>query len=136
MSKILILNRVLCLLCDDLIISKHGHDFVMCSCGSVGVDGGNNYQRRIGEDYNMIDLSIYSDKFEDFREYLRWGKNYDENMVYLDQTEWVPIKDMTTGHIQAILDGNHSRYNPFYNDLFKKELKYRKNDKRNKKSII
>ena len=124
-EKILILNRALCLLCDDLIVSKHGHDFVMCSCGAVGVDGGNNYERRIGESHDMINLSIYSDKFEDFREHLRWGRNYDENMVRLDKTEWIPIKDMTTDHIQAILDGGYSNGNPFYTKLFQEEIAYR-----------
>lgn len=123
--KILVHNSALCLLCDDLIVSKHGHDFVMCSCNSIGVDGGMNYERRIGEAYNMINLSVYSDKFEDFREYLRWGRNYDKNMKRLPATEWIPIKELDTDHIQAILDGGYAAGNPFFKNLFEEELKFR-----------
>ena len=44
-SKALSRNAVKCRLCDDIIESKHRHDFVSCSCGSVFVDGGSEYQR-------------------------------------------------------------------------------------------
>ena len=36
-------NRIQCLLCKDIIESKHRHDFVTCSCGNVSVDGGQDY---------------------------------------------------------------------------------------------
>jgi DNA-directed RNA polymerase subunit N (RpoN/RPB10) len=38
-------NRIRCLKCGDIIESKHVHDFVRCSCGSVSVDGGHDYLR-------------------------------------------------------------------------------------------
>lgn len=124
-EKRLVHNSALCLLCDDIIVSKHRHDFVACHCGSIGVDGGNEYERRMGESFNMINLSIYSDKFEDFREYLRWGRNYNKNMVKLPQTEWILIKDLETEHIKSILSGGYSFGNPFYTKLFHQELEYR-----------
>ena len=49
-------NQIRCKRCDDVIQSRHRHDFVMCSCGAVGVDGGKDYLRRIGTDY--VELSI------------------------------------------------------------------------------
>lgn len=39
-------NKVRCLHCNDVIESKHGHDFKFCSCKHVFVDGGKNYKRR------------------------------------------------------------------------------------------
>lgn len=55
-------NAAKCLLCLDEIESKHRHDFVRCSCGSIFVDGGLDYQRRGGALSAMQDLSTYSDE--------------------------------------------------------------------------
>ncbi|NMA97970.1 MAG: hypothetical protein GX970_07665 [Phyllobacteriaceae bacterium] len=49
-------NSVRCGRCGDEIESEHKHDFKMCSCGAVGVDGGKSYLRRIGRGW--IDTSI------------------------------------------------------------------------------
>lgn len=38
-------NKIKCKKCSDIIESKHRHDFVRCSCDSVFVDGGHEYQR-------------------------------------------------------------------------------------------
>jgi hypothetical protein len=48
-------NAIQCLHCNEIIESKHRHDFKWCGCGSVAVDGGNDYSRRVGTDY--IELS-------------------------------------------------------------------------------
>lgn len=45
MKKIL-LNRIRCKHCNDIITSEHRHDYVMCHCGKVSVDGGTMYLRR------------------------------------------------------------------------------------------
>ncbi len=45
MNKIT-LNQIRCLNCGSVIISTHRHDFVTCKCGTVSVDGGNDYLRR------------------------------------------------------------------------------------------
>ena len=34
-----------CLLCKDIIVSNHRHDFVKCTCGESFVDGGYDYLR-------------------------------------------------------------------------------------------
>jgi len=46
MRKKLVRNRIRCNHCGDEIESKHRHDFVMCSCRTVFVDGGIHYMRR------------------------------------------------------------------------------------------
>lgn len=35
-------NRAKCMVCQDIIESVHVHDYVMCKCGQIAVDGGNN----------------------------------------------------------------------------------------------
>ncbi len=44
----IIQNAVTCLGCGDFIVSKHRHDFVTCTCGTISVDGGQAYLRRVG----------------------------------------------------------------------------------------
>jgi hypothetical protein len=50
-------NAVSCNGCGDMIISKHRHDFVTCTCGAISVDGGQAYLRRIGDFSNAVDHS-------------------------------------------------------------------------------
>ena len=49
-------NAIQCRKCGDVIESKFTHDFKCCSCGSVGVDGGLEYARIIGDSENVIEL--------------------------------------------------------------------------------
>lgn len=35
--------KVKCLLCEQILQSKHRHDYVMCKCGNLSVDGGSDY---------------------------------------------------------------------------------------------
>ena len=39
-------NIAKCLLCGDIIESKHRHDYVTCKCGNLSVDGGKDYWKR------------------------------------------------------------------------------------------
>ena len=48
-DPIIVINQITCKYCDSTIISRHRHDFVICECGKVAVDGGNSYLRRQGE---------------------------------------------------------------------------------------
>ena len=47
----------------DVIESKSTHGFKYCSCGSVGVDGGLEYSRIIGEPEYIIELHEYEKDF-------------------------------------------------------------------------
>ena len=61
-------NRVKCLKCGDIIESKHRHDFVFCSCGSVAVDGGTAYLKRSGSiplDYEELSEFEQDDRQDD-----------------------------------------------------------------------
>ncbi|MFY3792707.1 DUF7695 domain-containing protein [Ureibacillus sp. MALMAid1270] len=46
-EKKLIRYRIQCKHCKEIIESKTEHDFQLCGCGAVGVDGGLNYPKRI-----------------------------------------------------------------------------------------
>lgn len=45
----IIRNAARCRKCDTIVESKHRHDFVMCKCESIFVDGGTDYLRWGGE---------------------------------------------------------------------------------------
>lgn len=53
-------NKAFCKKCNSIIESVHRHDFVSCSCGSIFVDGGNEYWRSGGDPSNFE--RIYEEK--------------------------------------------------------------------------
>ena len=81
MKKTLIQNELECTKCGDIIYSAHRHDFKYCKCGSVAVDGGMSYIRRVGNVKDTIDRSMYMDEdaLSDCKESLEWAKDTDRN---------------------------------------------------------
>ena len=57
----IIVNKIKCRRCNDIIESMHGHDFKWCKCGAVAVDGGRDYLRRCGEREDWEELSEYEE---------------------------------------------------------------------------
>ena len=57
-------NKCKCKKCGDIIESRHRHDFVRCSCGSIFTEGGLDYIRRGGalEDIEDITEEIDEEK--------------------------------------------------------------------------
>jgi hypothetical protein len=53
-------NQALCLKCGDMPYSTHRHDFKECKCGSIAVDGGMSYLRRVGgmDSYEELSISV------------------------------------------------------------------------------
>lgn len=53
-------NKIKCNHCGEVIESISEHDFKMCKCGKVGVDGGKEYLRRLGcpEDYTELSVTV------------------------------------------------------------------------------
>lgn len=54
-------NRARCDECGDVIESRHRHDFVSCTCGTLYVDGGLSYTRR-GSSGSWTELSEFEDE--------------------------------------------------------------------------
>jgi len=89
-----------------ILISKYIHDYVEYTDKNgeyYMVDGGNHYIRKSVNKKKMKDLCIYSDGSFETDRFLLWGINYDKNMKRLPETQFVPIKDLNTDHIWAIL---------------------------------
>lgn len=94
----LLVNRVQCPKCKDIIESRNVHDWVSCSCEHTYTDGGRNYLRCT---LDAIDLSIYDDgKHETRREHLEWGTRGLSNKEPL---KYIKIKDLSDDHLAAIL---------------------------------
>lgn len=53
----IVCNKAQCKTCNDIIESKHKHDFINCRCGSLAVDGGKDYIKRSGIPGQCIELS-------------------------------------------------------------------------------
>ena len=65
MDKILV-NKVRCKKCGDVIESKSTHDFQSCECGAIFIDGGKEYQRYgWGTDRNKF-IKSEGDEIEDY----------------------------------------------------------------------
>ena len=63
MARRLIRNAIQCIVCRDVIESKHTHDFKWCKCGTVAIDGGLDYAKRSFKNSpnDFIDLSEWED---------------------------------------------------------------------------
>jgi hypothetical protein len=97
-----------------------------------------NYDQRFGQmlvnlEYIPDTLTTWMDEDDNIllsqginpAEFMFWGRNYDKDMNELPKTEWILIKDMSTDHIQAILDGNWVKDGNPYKTYFEDELKFR-----------
>jgi len=62
MKKILV-NKIQCKCCGCIITSAHRYDLVWCPCGSVAVDGGTDYLKRItsGPAAEYVELSEFEE---------------------------------------------------------------------------
>ena len=54
----IIRNSAHCDVCDEEIESTHRHDFVMCTCRNIAVDGGKDYFKRSWDKGPWHDTSI------------------------------------------------------------------------------
>jgi hypothetical protein len=64
--KKIIVNKIKCNKCGDIIESTHRHDFKICRCGAVVVDGDHDYLRRCGDLDSYEDLSATEEIEIDF----------------------------------------------------------------------
>ena len=54
-NKKILVNKIQCKKCKDIIESKHVHDFKWCTCKSITIDGGLEYLRRVGNLEDIIE---------------------------------------------------------------------------------
>lgn len=61
-------NSAKCEECNTEIVSRHRHDYVVCSCGAVAVDGGRDYLKRsVKPTAKWVDTSIIDEEPEDVK---------------------------------------------------------------------
>lgn len=128
-NKKIILNRIKCNHCGDIIISYSQHDYKNCKCGKVSIDGGLSYLKRsFQEATDYEEMSLNEDSpFEVIRENLHWGTNGKSADRYRP-ISYISICEMSNAHLMAILrrekEGSH-----WIRGMFAKELEYRKENK-------
>ena len=59
LKKRILVNKIQCKKCKDIIESKYVHDFKWCTCKSIAVDVGLEYLRRVGNFEDIIELSEF-----------------------------------------------------------------------------
>jgi hypothetical protein len=78
-------NAMHCLACDQVVESKHVHDFKECKCGNVFVDGGHEYLRWGIRDFSTVVSLSEVDEDEDEDE-------DEDNSVCLHHKRFVPCR--------------------------------------------
>ena len=126
MERQLVVNRTKCLLCGDMIVSKHRHDYVSCSCSNLTLDGGVSCPRGIFKEREFcINYSLYTDdNFEDIRQHVYRGSYGADGKQPL---EWVRLCDMSDEHLKNLIkyktDNNETKDVHFW--AYCREMEYR-----------
>jgi hypothetical protein len=124
--KQIILNRVQCRECGEVLTSYHRHDYKTCGCtNETMVDGGNEYQRYGGLNLDLVDTSstIYlSDDHEMNRSAAHWGNRGKDGRSPLS---YKSVADMSNTHLANILKDLGGRIAPWLENIIIEELTYR-----------
>jgi len=119
----LVYNAVICVECQETLVSYHRHDYKTCSCpNEAAVDGGLDYLRYGAKDLNKVkSIALYTDDdFMTVRCYATRGSRGKDGKQPLTQ---IPIKDMEDDYLEAVLDYGGPEW---HLELIRKEIKYRK----------
>ncbi len=86
--KKIMVNKIKCKTCGDIIESKYRHDFKKCSCGRVAVDGGLNYLKRYGDldGYEELSFIKVSVKIYGYENYEKVKNLYSKDDAYFNDT--------------------------------------------------
>lgn len=109
-----------------IIESINRHDYVTYEDKNgkhYMLDGGTDYVRRsVNGDEVLIQL-YDTDDIVKLRQHVKWGKNFDENMKRLPQTQWITLANLEDGHLDALClyDGAPETYRK----LFIREKQFR-----------
>ena len=127
MEKQIILNRVQCKSCGDVLTSYNRHDYKTCGCeNETMVDGGTDYQRYGGKNLDLVDASstIYlSDDHEMNRSAAHWGGRGKDGRSPLS---YKSIAEMSNQHIINILLDMGGKIAPWMERIMDDEINYRR----------
>ena len=123
----IILNRVQCKSCGEVLTSYNRHDYKTCGCeNETMVDGGTDYQRYGGKDLSLVDSSstIYlSDDHMMNRSAAHWGNRGKDGREALS---YKSVADMSNDHIINILLDMGGRIAPWMERIMDEEIEYRR----------
>jgi two-component sensor histidine kinase len=124
--KQIILNRVQCRECGEVLTSYNRHDYKTCGCtNETMVDGGTDYQRYGGLNLDLVDTSstIYlSDDHMMNRSAAHWGNRGKDGRSPLS---YKSIADMSNKHIINIILDMEGKIIPWMEEIMKKEIEHR-----------
>jgi hypothetical protein len=122
----IILNRVQCKSCGEVLTSYNRHDYKTCGCeNETMVDGGTDYQRYGGKDLSLVDSSstIYlSDDHMMNRSAAHWGNRGKDGRSPLS---YKSVADMSNDHIINILLDMGGRIAPWMERIMDDEMLHR-----------
>lgn len=123
MEKQIILNRVQCRECGEVLTSYHRHDYKTCGCtNETMVDGGNEYQRYGGLNLDLVDTSstIYlSDDHEMNRSAAHWGNRGKDGRSPLS---YKSVSQMSDNHLNNIIRDMSGKIAPWMEDIILREI--------------
>jgi hypothetical protein len=123
MEKQIILNRVQCRECGEVLTSYHRHDYKTCGCtNQTMVDGGNEYQRYGGLNLDLVDTSstIYlSDDHEMNRSAAHWGNRGKDGKSPLS---YKSVSQMSDNHLNNIIKDMSGKIAPWMEDIILREI--------------
>lgn len=122
----IILNRVQCKNCNEVLTSYNVHDYKTCSCeNETMIDGGTSYQRYGGKDLSLVDRSstIYlSDDHMMNRSAAHWGNRGKDGRSPLS---YKSVEEMSNLHLANIIKDMGGRILPWFEKIIREELQYR-----------
>ena len=121
-----VLNRVQCKNCAEILISYNRHDYKTCGCeNQTMVDGGTAYQRYGGKDLDLVDTSLTVYLSEDHlvnRDTAHWGNRGKDGKSSLS---YKSVAEMSNDHLTNIIKDMSGRIEPWMEQIIAKELEYR-----------
>ena len=121
--KQIILNRVQCRECGEVLTSYHRHDYKTCGCtNETMIDGGNEYQRYGGLNLDLVDTSstIYlSDDHEMNRSAAHWGNRGKDGRSPLS---YKSVSQMSDNHLNNIIRDMSGKIAPWMEDIILREI--------------
>jgi len=126
MEKQIILNRVQCRECGEVLTSYNRHDYKTCSCtNETMIDGGTDYQRYGGLNLDLVDISSSIYLSEDHmmnRSAAHWGNRGKDGRSPLS---YKSVEGMSNAHLINIILNMEGKIIPWMEEIMKKEIEYR-----------
>ena len=62
--------------CNQIIYSRHRHDYHYCHCNNVAIDGGRDYTKVTGDMFTLVEIDVNATEAELEKDYAKGGNKY------------------------------------------------------------